>query len=291
MLAVAGTGPLTATDLSVGAYHSYLNRNQLWRTAVAAGESLGNAAIQNLGFGSVSDNNTVFYGDLSLKAMAAPANNLPVITGVSATTTDTLPVTVTLSVAASDPDGTISHIEWFCQGYNYGRAAPTLAGTASNVAVVFPVSGVYTVRVEVVDQYKARTWREFQVAVTNGMPITWMQDQGLTLDGSYPTWEDVALGDQDHDGMPTWAEYLAGTEPTNSLSCLKFGPFGRAAGALILNLDTVAGFRYDIYQSTNLTDVAGWQIFTNFTGTGGKVELPVADTLPIRYYHGRVHRP
>jgi hypothetical protein len=49
-----------------------------------------------------------------------------------------------------------------------------------------------------------------------GTPISWLDAHGLT--GNHDAQE---LGDPDGDGIPTWQEYIAGTDPTNGQSDLK----------------------------------------------------------------------
>jgi hypothetical protein len=146
-----------------------------FRQLLKAGESMGAAAVQYYAFRSVYNDRTMFYGDLSLGAMAAPSNSLPVIRGFTQTTNAGY---LGFAVDAYDPDGTVSSIEWFLEGYDYGRAAPTFSGAATNVAYAYPATGVYTARVEVIDGYKARTWREMVVTVTSVLsgPVTILVD-------------------------------------------------------------------------------------------------------------------
>jgi hypothetical protein len=56
---------------------------------------------------------------------------------------------------------------------------------------------------------------------TNGVPEWWLAGHGLT-NGSF---NDEALFDHDADAMPTWQEYVAGTDPTNALSLLAVAGF------------------------------------------------------------------
>jgi len=142
-----------------------------FRQRVAAGESLGTAAVQHYAFDSQYNDRTLFYGDLSFRAMAAPSNALPAISSFNVSTIpDHPPFTAHFSVAASDPDSTISNIEWFCNGFNAGQATPTYTGTGTNISHTFASAGSYTVRVEVMDQWKAREWREMTVTV-NTKPV------------------------------------------------------------------------------------------------------------------------
>ena len=130
------------------------------------GRSWGDALVENLAIGQESY--TTLFGDLSLRPMASVSSNrLPVISSfVASRSTVSLGQPVTFTVTASDSDGAISNIEWFLTGHNFGRAAPTISGTVTNVTYFYPTVGVYTTRVEVIDNFKARTWREVVVTVT-----------------------------------------------------------------------------------------------------------------------------
>lgn len=52
---------------------------------------------------------------------------------------------------------------------------------------------------------------------SNGVPVWWLAEHGLTNG-----WDAEALADQDHDGLATWQEWRADTDPTNACSVLKF---------------------------------------------------------------------
>jgi|GEM_PF-1796813 len=58
---------------------------------------------------------------------------------------------------------------------------------------------------------------------TNADPVPeqWLADHGLTNQ----EWTTEALNDQDKDGMPTWQEWIADTDPTNPASFLGFDSF------------------------------------------------------------------
>ncbi len=78
----------------------------------------------------------------------------------------------------------------------------------------------------------------------NGTPTAWLDYYGLTeadddLDG-------------DADGLLTWEEYIAGTNPTVSDAPALSGVFGAAANSLYWN--DVDGRIYNVYWSSNLTD-------------------------------------
>ncbi len=138
-----------------------------YRKLIKAGESIGAAAIQYYAIRGVSNDREMFYGDMSLPVMAAPSNSLPEIRNYSVSVSAShSPTRVSGCVDAYDPDGTVSNIEWFMTGYDYGRAAPTFSGSGTNVVWPCATTGVYHTRVEVVDNYKARTWREYAITVT-----------------------------------------------------------------------------------------------------------------------------
>jgi len=66
----------------------------------------------------------------------------------------------------------------------------------------------------------------------NGAPQWWLAVHGLTNSG----FDAEALRDADRDGMATWKEWVADTDPTNPASLLRFtgvtiAPTGRLAGA------------------------------------------------------------
>lgn len=100
---------------------------------------------------------------------------------------------------------------------------------------------------------------------TNGTPIAWMQEKGLAPGGEYPTWDSLALGDSDHDGMPTWQECIAGTDPNSGLSALKIVTNSVAAsgGTIILAWPSVASRIYAIQRSTNLVSQPFADLWTN----------------------------
>jgi hypothetical protein len=131
---------------------------------------------------------TIFYGDLSIKAMAAPANALPRVEAFTKNCTTVYvgqPVTFTIAVSDPDADATNSpyvdfkhQVEWFMTGYDYGRNNPTYVtndtqcATWTNQAHVFTSPGTYSVRAEVMDEWLARSYQELSVTVLAWTPPT-----------------------------------------------------------------------------------------------------------------------
>ncbi|MEI6166118.1 MAG: hypothetical protein WCS52_02890 [bacterium] len=116
-------------------------------------------------------------------------------------------------------------------------------------------------------------------SATNGVPISWMQANGVSTNSTNTTWDAVALDDQDGDGVSTWAEWIMGTSPTNSASKLVIVSSTYSNGFPILKWigSASAQNNYTIQWSSNLLSVLNW--------TNAVVNWPKADgtnevTLP-----------
>jgi hypothetical protein len=100
------------------------------------------------------------------------------------------------------------------------------------------------------------------VTSTYGIPYNWFIVTGVTNDTSSNAMAAAESGtaDADSDGMPNWAEYLAGTEPTNSDSRLVIVSQTISNGVPTLQWlgSANALADYTIAASTNLTDPSGW---------------------------------
>jgi hypothetical protein len=81
---------------------------------------------------------------------------------------------------------------------------------------------------------------------TNGTPHWWLAQTGLGTN------DEDALGDTDHDGVPAWQEYLAGTHPTNGASVLAITNQGRLAAQAVVSWPAVTGRTYALRWSSNL---------------------------------------
>ncbi|MFC1462693.1 Ig-like domain-containing protein, partial [Verrucomicrobiota bacterium] len=166
----------------------------VFRERLAGGDSWGGAMLHSYPFGAA--NRTMHYGDLSMGVMASVSSNaMPRIESFNSEVE--LPYTVNLSVDAFDQDGTVSNIEWFCNGYNGGRAAPTYSGTATNITHEYSSAGTYSVRVEVTDNHKARVWREMTVSV-NRFPMA--SNDTAIVEANQSVTVDVLANDTDPDG-------------------------------------------------------------------------------------------
>ncbi len=105
--------------------------------------------------------------------------------------------------------------------------------------------------------------------------------ENLTTNTSTPQWwlaqfgwtnefDAAATNDIDTDGMPTWTEYLAGTDPTTHVSCLRFDDLSLATGesGTVVSWQSVDGKYYALERGTNLMDdpVCAISVRTNIIG-------------------------
>jgi hypothetical protein len=102
-----------------------------------------------------------------------------------------------------------------------------------------------------------------------------------------------ANGDPDHDGMNNLAEYLADTNPTNTISCLRILSARSALGTKV-SFQSSTNRRYTLYYRTNLQSGAWTNIpsQTDVSGHGG-TELFTDPELAAKYrfYRVGVHLP
>ncbi len=102
---------------------------------------------------------------------------------------------------------------------------------------------------------------------TNQTPEWWLAAHGLTNGG----FNAGAMDDADGDGMPNWAEYRAGTDPTNRFSLLMFDSVAPEANStwIVMRWQSAGGKSYRLERGTNLTDQAPFSTLlrTNITAT------------------------
>lgn len=129
---------------------------------------------------------------------------------------------------------------------------------------------------------------------TNGTPFSWLTAFGLGGGG----WNRDALADQDADGLASWQEYIAGTNPTNlsstlSLSCsvTPLSAAGSTAGFVVTWPSTPGRF-YDLDRATNLL-LGGFQpIAVQIPATPPEnVYTDAVDGIDMATYRVRVYLP
>ncbi|MFC1479469.1 Ig-like domain-containing protein [Planctomycetota bacterium] len=135
-----------------------------FRAALAGGDTWGFSYLRS--FPYTDYYRLVFYGDLSIPAMASPLNLKPVVDTFTAdVTSGSAPLTVNFSAGASDPDDAVALYEWYVRGFQYGRVDPDISGTDANASYTYKVPHRYPARVQVEDGYKARTFKTIEIAV------------------------------------------------------------------------------------------------------------------------------
>jgi len=151
----------------------------------------------------------------------------------------------------------------FIAGYSnsidsWTQQSITLPNASSNYTIAFEGIAKYGYGVCLDDVEVIGSPVEVTVA-TNNTPLWWLADYGL------PTTDDGALSDTDGDGMKAWAEWIAGTSPTQYSSALRITNTWLAASNHIVRWSIVAGRVYSVSWSSNLATKAFNAMVTNNT--------------------------
>ncbi|MDI6775329.1 MAG: Ig-like domain-containing protein [Verrucomicrobiota bacterium] len=203
------------------------------RASLRAGESWGGALLKNYPF--AARNRTVYYGDLSMPAMVGSANEAPIVTNVTFYPGNPVPgqpVTFTAVVSDSDaassdsPHANYEHqIEWFMAGYNAGRNTPTYVtndtqcAAWTNITHAFSAPGTYTMRAEVMDEWRGRGWKEATVTVTEGNSPPIAVNDTATVEASHSVAIDVLANDWDPNAHALSVDAII-TQPANGTATL-----------------------------------------------------------------------
>lgn len=123
-------------------------------------------------------------------------------------------------------------------------------------------------------------------STTNGVPRWWLGKYNLSTSGD---WNALALADPDGDGVPTWAEYLADTDPTNESSrfVLNIHELAQSASQCVLSWQGSTNRVYSLQTKTNLSSSVPWVDVpggTNLTGTGLGMVVTNSQTAQTRFY-------
>lgn len=103
----------------------------------------------------------------TLYSVTYPANSQPSITSLTATPTSGYPpLPVTFTVAASDSDGTIDHVDWDFDGNGIFDAQTQGLSTT----YIYKTPGTYTVKAQVVDNWSGKTHQTIKITVSSGNP-------------------------------------------------------------------------------------------------------------------------
>ena len=126
-----------------------------------------------------------------------------------------------------------------------------------------------------------------KVTTNHPTPYWWLASYGFTSN------QENAVTNVGANGFPLWQSYIAGLNPTNPASQLRFTSQSLLQGTnLLLTWNTVTGRVYTLWTSTNLTNI--------FTPQSGAVNLPAtiqSFTNPLapnssrQFYRLEVHLP
>jgi len=108
------------------------------------------------------------------------------------------------------------------------------------------------------------------IMTSNGTPEVWLVSHGLTN----PTFEAADQADVDHDGAPAWAEYRAGTDPTNPASVFTVRSLAPSANGAVVQWNSVSGKVYRLVASTNVMS-----LFLPVGPVGGFAGTPPVNTF------------
>ncbi len=109
------------------------------------------------------------------------------------------------------------------------------------------------------DDIEILGYPEDSLVTTNNTPLWWLANYNLE-----PT-DNGALSDTDNDGLAAWAEWIAGTSPTQALSVLKLSNSWHTTAGRIVLWSTAPGRTYSVNWATNLLTMPFAPIVSNIT--------------------------
>jgi fibronectin-binding autotransporter adhesin len=245
----------------------------------------GSLTYNGVTIGTVPNTNHVYTiltnvpGQVQLQVIAAP-----VAVFTADPTRGLAPLTVTFTDAST---GTITNRHW---DFGDGNTLDTTATSAVHTYA----TGAYTVTLTESGPRGVSSITESNLIAA----VTPFQAWQLLYFGSTDATGAAGDADPDGDGMSNLAEFLAGTDPTNSLSGLKIISLAQQGNDLVITWTTAGGRTNQVQATagdanggfmTNFVDVSGPIIIpsagdmtTNYVETGG------ATNAPARYYRVRL---
>ncbi|MCF7818695.1 MAG: hypothetical protein K9M54_12535 [Kiritimatiellales bacterium] len=159
--------------------------------------------------------------------------------------------------------------------YHFAGWSGDTAGDTNNAQMTLPMTGARSVAASFAPNLTAET----------GTPEWWLAQYGLTNFGP------DSLADADGDGLSSWQEYVAGTNPTNPLSVFEITSESVGAQGAIIRWSSVSNRFYSLFRSTNLSG-----IFAIVPGAGDLPATPPeniytnpADNGASAFYRVSVH--
>jgi C1A family cysteine protease len=265
---------LIANDRAVGS-NRYLSCNYLGQSATGGRDALGN-------FGATNLIHLAGY-PLSLRPNTSPSVwILQPASGKEHLQCEP----ISFEGGGSDDDGYITNLTWFSS-----LDGAFASGAYATNAVLR--SGTHTIRLTAFDNESGTGETSVAVIVrldntANGLPDDWEDLFWTTSDSG------GATNDSDGDGLSNYAEWLAGTDPTNPLSCfvLQAEEYIAASRGYVLSWRACSNRTYRIDWKPGLSDVFS-ELATNIVAsTDGWMSY--TDTLhqahTNAYYHIGVSR-
>jgi hypothetical protein len=175
-------------------------------------------------------------------------------------------------VTAHDPEAAALTYAWTWDGVAVGIPSNTYAHAAA-----WGHAGLHTLRCYVSDDlWLSVVFAQWDVTVvdvyngeraTNNVPKWWLAQHGLT------NFNADAMGDGDHDGMFTWQEWVAGSDPTTNGSVFQFRSVGVSPGqGAVIRWPSIPNRFYNLSRSTNL--LSGTNMFSILPGAAGMPATP-----------------
>lgn len=125
-------------------------------------------------------------------------------------------------------------------------------------------------------------------SVGDGVPDWWRQQYFVNPTTTNGT--SCAACDPDGDGFGNLQEYLAGTDPTNSLDALQIKSITAVSTVLVIKFTTATGRKYRLERTDDLAAGIWTTAIDNISGTGGIVsKLAIVNaSLTNRFYRVRL---
>ncbi|MEI6196352.1 MAG: tandem-95 repeat protein, partial [Verrucomicrobiota bacterium] len=249
-LAVSANGALSGTP-----QHTNAGVNAF---VVRVTDALGLWAEATMNVTVIAANHAPVANDQSLTVGGDVATNLVL------TATDVDNTNLTYSILADPAHGTLSGLDpnsgaviYLSSTYYHGPDVFTFTASDGSLYSTGTVSLTVTA----------------SVTTNTGTPLWWLAQYGLT------NFNADALADADGDGLLTWQEYIAGTNPTNAASNFWIASAGMTPqGGAIVRWPSVLNRFYDLGRTTNL--------LVPFVNLPGASNLPA--TPPQNFYTNSV---
>ena len=115
----------------------------------------------------------------------------------------------------------------------------------------------------------------------SALSYAWLQQFGLPQTGT------ADFLDPDGDGMNSWQEWRAQTNPTNQESALRMLTPSNGSGGLVLRWQSTSGVRYFIERGSALNSPTSFSMLvTNVAGLGGTTEFSDTNVAsPGRFFY------